>query len=98
MSDQSQSTDAVAAPSGTLEVQHLEAPPPTRAERLRALEAEFQATSTRSLHPRTQEVLVGLELESGDRIVGRGATTEAALADLERRMADFRAPASGQEG
>lgn len=90
MTDHDTTIGRTAAISGDVTATKLEALPPTRAERLRALEAQFGATSTRAIHPRTGAVLLGLELESGDRIVGRGATTEAALTDLEARMADFR--------
>lgn len=89
MTDQDKTLGRTAALRGDLTATKQEAMPPTRADRLRALEAQFGATSTRAIHPRTGAVLLGLELESGDRIVGRGATTEAALTDLEARMAAF---------
>ncbi len=90
MSQKEQSHTSTAAPSGTLEAVKLDAVPPTRAERLRALEQEFGATSTRAVHPKSKEVLLGLEFENGDRVVGRGIDTEAALTNLEVRVAQFR--------
>lgn len=89
MTDQDKTLGRTAAPSGELTVTKLEAMPPTRAERVRALEAEFTAKHYRELD-RHGQVRLGLELENGDKFAGTGATTEAALADLERRAARFR--------
>lgn len=62
----------------------------TRADRLHALEAQFKAKSTREMRA-DGTVVLALELESGDRFAGRGATTEEALTNLEARAAKLAA-------
>lgn len=89
MTDQDKTLGRSTAPSGELTVTKLEAMPPTRAERVRALEAEFSASHFRAI-ARDGQVRLGLEFANGDKVVGTGATTEAALTHLERRVARFR--------
>lgn len=89
MTDQDKTLGRSTAPSGALTATKLEAIPPTRAERVRALEAEFRATHFRQI-THDGQVRLGLELANGDRFAGTGATTEDALVDLERRLARFR--------
>lgn len=62
----------------------------TKAARLHALEAQYQAKSTRQVRE-DGTVVLALELENGDRIAGRGATTAEALTHLEARVAKFAA-------
>lgn len=92
MSDESQppqdATDGTLAVAGALEVTPVPALPPTRAERLRALEQQLGATSTRSVKA-DGTVVLALTLPDDDRIAGRGPTTEAALAHLEQRVAQL---------
>jgi len=90
MTDKQKAVSRTAAPSGTLEAVKLEALTPTRAERLKALEQEFSATSERSIES-DGKVRLGLKMSNGDVIVGRGVDTEAALAHLEQRVALLRA-------
>jgi hypothetical protein len=61
----------------------------TKAERLRALEAAHGAKSSRK--EAGGVVTLALELENGDRITGRGPTTDAALTNLEQRVAQWAA-------
>jgi len=79
------SVDVSVDMAGTLSTVRMEPMEQTRADRLRALEAQYGATSTRTV--RDGLVWLSLEMANGDRITGRGADTEAALTHLETRLA-----------
>lgn len=89
MPDQKKSLSRAAAASGTLEAAKLEPITPTRADRLKALEQEFDAKSERSVLP-DRRVRLALKLANGDTIAGTGVDTEAALTHLESRVGHLR--------
>lgn len=72
---------------GDLTTERIPAMDPTRAERLRALTTKYGATDARSVN--NGVVSLALEFPSGDRLVGRGPTTEDALTHLEQRCAEL---------
>lgn len=84
MTDKQKESGGAARPSGTLGVEKLAALPPTRAERVKALEAQYKGTSERFV--RDGVVFMALSMENMDRICGRGANTEDALTHLESRL------------
>lgn len=70
---------------GDLTSERMPAMDPTRSERLKALTTKYGATDARSV--KDGVVSLALEFPNGDRLVGRGPTTEAALTHLEERCA-----------
>jgi hypothetical protein len=91
MTDQSLSLpDNGAGASGEIAAHLL--PKPTRADRLAALEAEFNASFERKIRPRDGAVILRLIFkDSEDAVSGVGKTTEEALAALEIKLGAYRA-------
>lgn len=89
MSTQNSENGGATAPDGTLAAVLM--PRPTRADRLRALEQEFNATFERRIRASDGAVVLRLIFkETEDAVSGVGATTEEALVSLEARMNMFR--------
>ncbi len=60
----------------------------TRADRLKALCEKLDATYTRTSD--NNIVVLTIDLKNGDRVAGRGPSTEKALENLEERLDGWR--------
>lgn len=87
MSSATQGVTRAARIGGDLAPVRIEPMDQTRADRARVLEQQFGATIERSVQTVDGQptVILGLRQPSGDVLVGRGTTTEAALTHLEAR-------------